>query len=113
MPYRSEFGGRHFVYRHFDSSGVLLYIGMSSSAKVRYEFHKRKSPWFSQVVKWTLEEFDTRASAMAAEKAAIETERPLHNKTGKLTKIIPNLVSSHRFRPLRRRETSGPDPRGH
>jgi predicted GIY-YIG superfamily endonuclease len=81
MPFRPELCGRHLVYRHFDSSGNLLYIGMSSSIATRQRDHKHKSLWFSQIAEWTLEEFDTRDAAMAAEKAAIEAERPLHNRT--------------------------------
>ncbi|MCW2228064.1 GIY-YIG nuclease family protein [Bradyrhizobium elkanii] len=81
MPYRPEFGGRHFVYRHFDSSGNLLYVGLSSNRRARYSTHKYRSPWFSQIARWTFEEFASREAAMAAEREAIESERPLHNKT--------------------------------
>lgn len=80
MPYRPDWGGPHIIYRHFDSSGNLLYIGMSSSGLTRQRFHKANSPWFSQMAEWTFEEFDTREAAMAAEKAAIKAERPLYNK---------------------------------
>jgi predicted GIY-YIG superfamily endonuclease len=82
MPFRQDFGGPHLVYRHFDASGKLLYIGMSSNAPARKRWHSRNAPWFDQIASWTFEEFESRSAAMAAEKAAIEAERPLHNKTG-------------------------------
>lgn len=100
MPYHPGFGGRHFVYRQFDAAGVLLYIGMSSSVKVRYAFHERKSPWFAQVAEWKFEEFDSRASAAAAERAAIAAECPLHNKRGKRSTLIREAIE----RELKRRK---------
>jgi len=43
--------------------------------------HKLYSPWFTQIAEWTFQEFETREAALAAEKAAIETERPPYNRT--------------------------------
>lgn len=67
------------LYRHFDSEGRLLYVGISLSVLHRLRAHRRISPWFSQVTNITIERFETRDLALAAEKVAIKTERPKFN----------------------------------
>lgn len=67
------------LYRHFDVAGKLLYVGISSSAGERQSRHEA-SPWFGKVRTITLQHFDTRESAAAAETAAIMNEEPEHNR---------------------------------
>lgn len=80
VPYKTEWNQRNFVYRYFDADGNLLYIGTTANAEARYRHHASKSVWFREIANSTYEQFDTRTEALAAEKAAIEAERPLHNK---------------------------------
>ena len=81
------------VYRLFDGSGRLLYIGMGDG-RARLKSHLRSKPWRHDidqgktVVAW----FDTRAEAAAAETEAIQAERPAHNVV-------------HRPRPSRAKDT--------
>jgi len=69
------------LYRHFDADGQLLYVGISLSAVVRLCAHMNCSPWADQIAMLTIERHPTREAAMAAERAAVKEERPLHNIT--------------------------------
>ena len=68
------------LYRHYDSSGALLYVGQTLNPLGRLAVHKTKSAWFSLIAKIEIQNFDTRELVIDAEKIAILTERPLHNK---------------------------------
>jgi hypothetical protein len=69
------------LYRHFDSNGVLLYVGVSISAVSRLRAHKQSAHWFWSIANVTVQSFNTREESLAAEKEAIKTERPLFNIT--------------------------------
>lgn len=69
------------LYRHFDTTGKLLYIGISVNAFKRFSEHKDQKDWSSDICSMTIEYFDTRIAALAAEKNAIKAEKPLHNVT--------------------------------
>ncbi len=71
--------GKTSLYRHFDSDGVLLYVGVSISHLHRLEQHQRHSPWFGAIHTQRIEWFDTREAALAAERDAVIHEKPLHN----------------------------------
>lgn len=68
-----------WLYRMFDEAGVLLYIGISRDAFIRFAQHAKDKPWISQVAKWERESYPSRAQALRAEKAAIQAEHPLYN----------------------------------
>lgn len=67
------------VYRFYDADGAALYIGYSSALLTRITGHRSNSPWFKKVATVKVEHFDTRSAALAAEKVAIEAERPRYN----------------------------------
>jgi predicted DNA-binding transcriptional regulator AlpA len=67
------------LYRHFDSSGALLYVGISLNALVRMSRHSRDSRWFDRVATITVERFPTRQEALLAERKAVATEKPPFN----------------------------------
>lgn len=67
------------LYRHFGADGDLLYVGVSLSVMIRLSTHKR-SPWFVSVATVSIEHFQDRPTALAAELKAIQTEHPMHNK---------------------------------
>lgn len=71
---------KHDVYRCYDLSGRLLYIGHTNRWPGRRWLHRRDSPWWGQTVKVTFEPYPNRVAAHSAEQAAIRAERPLHNK---------------------------------
>ena len=71
----------HHLYRHFDKDGALLYIGISFSAVVRLAQHKEHAHWFDKIAKVEVLNYATKQDALEAERHAIETEKPLYNKT--------------------------------
>ena len=70
---------RTHLYRHFAADGTLLYVGISLSALGRLQAH-RASAWSEDIARVEVETYPTRAAALAAEKAAIKSERPKHNR---------------------------------
>lgn len=67
------------LYRWYDADDTLLYIGITNDPHVRQSAHAKKSSWADFAVRGTIERFPSRPEAEAAEKAAIEAERPLFN----------------------------------
>jgi excinuclease UvrABC nuclease subunit len=68
-----------YLYRHFDKSGNLLYIGISMSVLNRIIQHERSAKWFSNLGHITIQEFESRALAEQAERIVIKTEKPPYN----------------------------------
>lgn len=72
----------HYVYRHFDAAGHLLYVGCTSNPK-RREASRLSSGegahWVSRVAFTTHEMHESRDAALVAERQAIITERPEFN----------------------------------
>jgi excinuclease UvrABC nuclease subunit len=78
-----------YVYRHFDSAGVLLYVGCTNTPEKRKAGHRRQSPWFHKVASIETQTFSSRAEALAAETKAISTENPLFNgQSGCLPELL-------------------------
>lgn len=67
------------LYRLYNGTRKLLYVGISLNAARRLSDHRRGKPWWSQVAHITLEHFPDRPSVEAAEARAIRTEKPRHN----------------------------------
>lgn len=66
------------LYRFFDANGVLLYVGVTANLPLRLRAHRRRD-WWLDVRSMTTEGHPDRAAVLAAERIAIETERPRHN----------------------------------
>jgi predicted GIY-YIG superfamily endonuclease len=69
----------HALYRFFDETGQLLYVGISVDPGRRFAQHRSDKTWWSEVVGITVQPMPSRAAALAAERAAIENERPQFN----------------------------------
>ena len=67
------------LYRHFDSSDNLLYIGVSLNEFNRFKQHMVNSDWSNDAAYTTYERFNTREEALIAERDSIIRERPLYN----------------------------------
>jgi predicted transcriptional regulator len=67
------------LYRHFDSYGNLLYVGISMSAFNRLIQHKDTAHWFSDISSITISKYVDKEHALVAEKLAIQNERPKYN----------------------------------
>lgn len=68
------------VYRHYDKRSRLLYVGSSLSTICRLNSHRFVSRWFKKIAYITIERFETLQLALDAEREAIRSEKPLHNK---------------------------------
>jgi predicted GIY-YIG superfamily endonuclease len=88
------------LYRHFNSEGVLLYIGVSMTITGRMARHETDAVWFREIDHIKLQWFGSRSAALMAEEHAIKTEKPLYNvvfnegKTHDLEKRAPRAVRS-------------------
>lgn len=74
--------GPSSLYRYYDAGGRLLYVGIAKDPDKRRDEHARSSAWFPLAASRTVEWFDDRDSALAAERAAIRSESPIHNVVG-------------------------------
>lgn len=70
------------LYRFFDTDGALLYVGITYDTEQRFASHKNSSPWWKDVAGQSIEWYDTRTLALAAESEAIKAEHPRHNVSG-------------------------------
>ena len=73
-------GERTALYRHFDSTGVLLYVGISNDYMRRSDAHEYDKEWWKQIASSKVEWWANRTLALEAERLAIETEHPAHNE---------------------------------
>lgn len=67
------------LYRLYSAAGTLLYVGIADNIPNRLKQHSKDKAWWPEVTSTAFQQFDTRAEAEAAEKRAIQTERPVHN----------------------------------
>lgn len=72
-------GDRTALYRMFDRSGVLLYVGIAKNFGRRWQQHASTKPWWPEVQRQTVDWYPSRAAADRAETAVIATEKPQHN----------------------------------
>ena len=79
------------LYRHFNTDGDLLYVGVSLNAAARLIGHRYRSKWFDEMATITIEKFPTRHGAQAAEIAAIRSERPKYNQAYAAPKRVTTL----------------------
>ena len=75
------------LYRHFDVERKLLYVGISLNTFARLSQHKDHAQWFEKVAVVSIEHFETREEAMAAERSAIKMESPKFNIAMKKTLV--------------------------
>ena len=69
----------HSIYRHFDGTGRLLYVGCASNPVKRTYGHKAMSEWFRDVRTIRIEYWDTKEQALEAERRAVASEGPIYN----------------------------------
>lgn len=77
----------HWVYRLFDKSGTLLYVGLSSDPDRRFEHHMLCRDWLAEIDHHTVTPYPNWEQGAAAEQKAIETERPKYNRH-----FVPTIV---------------------
>lgn len=67
------------VYRFFDVSGDLLYVGITNSISVRWNDHAAAKAWYADIHSMTVVWYKDEATASAVERHAIGTEMPRYN----------------------------------
>ncbi|MFD7705663.1 GIY-YIG nuclease family protein [Streptomyces sp. NPDC059786] len=70
---------RTALYRLYDDTGRLLYIGITYRPEARWKAHAATKTWWPDVASKVTEWHATRLLAEAAEVAAIKAELPLYN----------------------------------
>lgn len=73
----------HYVYRCFDESGDLLYVGCTVSPRWRIEQHRVGSWWGDRIHSVRFLVFPDRDAALLRERVAIGEERPACNIKGR------------------------------
>ena len=71
------------VYRVYDQTSALLYIGSTNCLRNRICYHSKYSPWWSPSVEFIAEPCDSLTAARHAEAVAISTEHPRWNIEGR------------------------------
>lgn len=74
-PQRTPF----VLYRIFNSSDALLYVGATTNPKLRFNTHSSSQSWWCDAATIKLQHFGDLDALMKAEREAIESEHPLHN----------------------------------
>jgi hypothetical protein len=69
----------HQLYRHYDTCGNLLYVGVALCSVDRLAQHRCRSGWFDRIATVRIEHFAAEGAALLAEAKAIRGERPLFN----------------------------------
>lgn len=68
------------LYRIFGRNQILLYIGMTANWSYRIRDHHKKQPWSAEIRQIILSDpYLDEESLIAAERDAIEEERPKYN----------------------------------
>ena len=70
---------RTAVYRLYDESESLLYVGISDRPLKRFKQHRQKQPWWPEVITREIEWHEDRHAAEVEEFRAITHENPRYN----------------------------------
>ena len=93
--------GRTALYRHRDTDGVLLYVGITHNPEMRLKMHRHSAaPWLQFSAECALEWHATREDALLAERAAIRTEKPLFNVAHSVVDSALPVAYLAKFRPI-------------
>jgi len=88
----------HYLYRHFNKDGELLYVGITVSVVGRLVQHKAGSFWFDEIATITIEKYPTHAEVAKAEEDAIKKESPIYNRLFTPTPKLPPFGSAEYLR---------------
>jgi predicted GIY-YIG superfamily endonuclease len=69
----------HALYRFYDATGALLYIGITADPGSRWRKHAQDKPWWHEVANIVVERHLTRTEVLEAERLAILAEHPRYN----------------------------------
>ncbi len=73
--------GEALVYRFIDVDGECIYIGVTESPLNRWQAHRARKPWWSEVAAIYYVAGLNKRVAWSLEREAILDERPKYNRT--------------------------------
>jgi hypothetical protein len=79
MPTNSRRSYPADLYRVYDASGDLLYVGIAVNVFNRMRGHRREAAWWPLADTGTVERYPKRFDAQRAESRAIRSEHPKFN----------------------------------
>lgn len=71
--------GKTAIYRLYDASGQLLYLGLANDPERRWEEHSRSKFWWHLVARKEVAWYASREEAGRVEEEATASERPKHD----------------------------------
>lgn len=77
------------LYQLFNADKEMIYVGISHRPFGRWREHAKNKAWWPTVAHRSLVWFDTRAEAILAEQATIESVTPVHNQTTSPQSVPP------------------------
>lgn len=80
---------RQTLYRFFDATGELLYIGITMNPVQRWHAHRHEKQWWPDKGRIEWMHYPDRASVLIAEEAAIKAEKPRYNVVHNRTRPVP------------------------
>lgn len=69
----------HYVYKHFDKAGKLLYVGLTNDLIERHKQHRANSPWWQAIRRFSSSEYENRIDAENSEIEQIHNGQPEFN----------------------------------
>lgn len=90
----------HALYRFYDASGELLYVGITADLGARWKAHSKDKPWWAEVATCRVQHFGSRQEVLQAERDAIVRERPLHNVVHNSRPGLLDAVTRQFFGPV-------------
>lgn len=84
----------HVLYRLYDVSGDLLYVGITYALSSRLRHHERHQPWWREVATCTWERWPPGPHLRIAEWQAIRREQPRHNTPTVWPMCVPRELAA-------------------
>lgn len=95
------------VYRFFDASGKLLYVGITTQRHARIRQHSKTKEWWPDVASATFQHFPSVDEARRAESIAIHDEKPVYNVYAPRPDEILSLEEAEYLKQNRTRRVKG------
>lgn len=84
---------RTALYRFYDASEKLLYVGITNDPWRRWRQHVQEKPWYPQVKHQAVTWYDGRIAAEKAERVAIRCEHPQFNIAGAVRPVTQETAA--------------------
>jgi hypothetical protein len=80
---------RYLLYRIFNDTGQLLYVGTTTNPALRFDSHHHLQPWWDDAAEIKLERLENWETLLDAEMTAIVIEKPRYNVIHSITRRTP------------------------